>query len=130
VTTAHEPLVRAQHIKPGALTIQLAGHECEFAVIEQCKKIVADDWETVKQRGIITPAIMHQQGLLADTGIHANLAELILGTKKGREGEERIHYCHMGMAVNDVALASAIYETARERNLGVRLPMWKEPLWV
>jgi N-[(2S)-2-amino-2-carboxyethyl]-L-glutamate dehydrogenase len=130
ITTAQEPLIRAQHIKPGALTVQLAGHECEFGVIQQCEKVVADDWETVKQRGIMTPAIMHRQGLLRDENIHANLGELILGTKKGRESDERIHYCHMGMAVNDVAVAWAVYESARARKLGVSLPLWKEPLWV
>jgi ornithine cyclodeaminase/alanine dehydrogenase-like protein (mu-crystallin family) len=130
VTTAQEPLIRAQHIKPGALTVQLAGHECEFGVILQCKKIVADDWETVKQRGIMTPAIMHRQGLLRDEDVQANLGELILGTKTGRESDERIHFCHMGMGINDVALAWAVYENARERNLGMSLPLWKEPLWV
>jgi N-[(2S)-2-amino-2-carboxyethyl]-L-glutamate dehydrogenase len=130
VTTAQQPLMRARHIKPGALTIQLAGHECEFALIRECKKIVADDWETVKQRGIMTPAIMSRQGLLRDEDIHANLRDLILGTKTGRESDERIHYCHMGMGVNDVALAWAVYETARERNLGIRLLLWNKPLWV
>jgi len=130
VTTSQKPMIRAQHVKPGALTIQLAGHECEFGVIQQSKKIVVDDWETVKQRGIMTPAIMHRQGLLRDEDVHANLGELILGTKTGRESDERIHYCHMGMAVNDVALAWAVYKDARARNLGIRLPLWKEPLWV
>ena len=43
VTTAQQPLMLARHIKPGALTIQLAGHECEFSVIKQCNKIVTDD---------------------------------------------------------------------------------------
>jgi len=66
---------------------------------------VADDWETVKQRGIMTPAIMRQQGLLRDEDVQANLGELILGTKTGRESKERIHYCHMGMGLADVALA-------------------------
>ena len=130
VTNSQEPLIRVQHVKPGALTIQLAGHECEFAVIKQCKKLVADDWETVKQRGIMTPAIMHQKELLRDEDIYANLGELILGTRKGREGDERIHFCHMGMGLNDVALAWAVYETARRRNLGMSLPLWEQPLWV
>jgi len=130
VTTAQQPLMLARHIKPGALTVQLAGHECEFAVIQQCSKIVADDWETVKHRGIMTAAIMHHQGLLHDEDIYANLGELILGNKPGREGGERIHYCHMGMGVDDVALAWAIYKTARERNLGIPLPLWRRPLWV
>lgn len=129
VTTAQEPLMFARHIKRGALTIQLAGHECEFGVIQQCRKVIADDWETVKLRGIMTPAIMHREGLLRDEDICANLGEIILGKKMGREGDERIHFCHMGMAVNDVALAHAVYEDARERKLGVRLRLWREPLW-
>jgi len=131
VTTAHEPLMFARQIKPGALTVQLAGHECEFAVIQQCRKIVTDDWDVVKHRGIMTPAIMHQQGLLHDNEIHANLGELVLGTKLGRENDdERIHYAHMGMGVDDVALAWAVYQTALQRRLGIRLPLWQEPLWV
>jgi ornithine cyclodeaminase/alanine dehydrogenase-like protein (mu-crystallin family) len=131
VTTAHEPLMFARQIKPGALTVQLAGHECEFALIQQCQKIVTDDWDVVKHRGIMTPAIMHQMGLLKDTDIHANLGELILGTKPGRENDrERIHYAHMGMGLDDVALAWSIYQTACQRRLGIRLPLWREPLWV
>lgn len=131
ITTAHEPLMFARQIKPGALTVQLAGHECEFAVIQQCRKIITDDWDVVKHRGIMTPALMHQQGLLHDSDIHANLGELILGRKPGRENaDERIHYAHMGMGLDDVALAWAIYQTARERDLGIRLPLWREPLWV
>ncbi len=130
VTTAQQPLMLARHIKPRALTIQLAGHECEFAVVQQCAKIVADDWETVKLRGIMTPALMYQQGLLHDGDIHANLRELLIGSKPGRTGDERIHYCHMGMGIDDVALASAVYDTARERQLGIRLPLWQKPYWV
>ena len=131
ITTAHEPLMFARQIKPGALTVQLAGHECEFAVIQQCQKIVTDDWDVVKHRGIMTPALMHQEGLLRDSDIHANLGELILGRKPGRENdEERIHYAHMGMGLDDVALAWAVYQTACQRHVGIRLPLWREPLWV
>jgi len=131
ITTAGEPLMLARHIKPGALTVQLAGHECEFALVRQCAKIVTDDWDTVKHRGIMTPAIMHQQGLLRDEDIYAKLGDLILGRKPGRQSdEERIHYCHMGMGLDDVALAWSVYQTASERNLGVRMPLWREPLWV
>jgi ornithine cyclodeaminase/alanine dehydrogenase-like protein (mu-crystallin family) len=129
-TPAQEPLMLARCIKPGALTIQIAGHECEFAVIRQCSKIVTDDWETVKHRGIMTLAIMHQRGVFRDEQIHGNLAEIIIGKKPGREGGERIHYGHMGMAINDVALASAIYKTAIEQKLGISLPLWEKPLWV
>jgi 2,3-diaminopropionate biosynthesis protein SbnB len=130
VTTASEPLMFARQIKPGALTIQLSGHECEYELILQCQKIVCDSWEAVCHRGIMTPALMHQAGLLPDERIHANLGEILLERKPGRENEtERIHFCHMGMGIDDVALANSVYLTARERGIGQLLPLWDEPLW-
>jgi len=74
---------------------------------------------------------MHAQGLLQEGDVHATLGELILGRKPGREDDaERIHFAHMGMGVEDVALASAVYDTARELGLGQSLKLWESPLWV
>jgi len=36
----------------------------------------------------------------------------------------------MGIDVDDISLAWAVYQTACERNLGLRLPLWREPLWL
>jgi len=114
--------MRAEHVKPGALTVQLSHHECEFDVVSQCQKIVVDNWDVVTHRGTVTPAIMHAEGLLHDEDIYATLGELILGRKPGRENDgERIHFVHQGMGVEDVALAQHIYRTACERGLGQRL---------
>ena len=130
-TTASEPLIRARDVKQGALTIQMSGHECEFEVVLQCRKFVTDDWESMKHRGIITPALMHAQGLLKDDDVYATLGELIIGRKPARESEnERIHFAHMGMGVEDIALASAVYNTACEHGLGQRLKLWDSPLWI
>jgi ornithine cyclodeaminase/alanine dehydrogenase-like protein (mu-crystallin family) len=130
ITTAGEPVMLARHINPGALTVQLSGHECEFELISQCKKIVTDDWEVLKHRGIMSPALMYAQGLLADVDIYASLGELILGLKPGREdSNERIHFAHMGMGIADVALGSSVYERALEKGLGECRVLWNEPLW-
>ncbi len=131
ITTASEPLIHAVDIKPGALTIQMSGHECDFDVVLQCRKVVTDNWESLKHRGIITPALMHAQGLLKDDDLYGTLGELILGRKPGRENEnERIHFAHMGMGVEDIALASAVYNSACDLGLGQRLKLWDSPLWV
>ena len=73
ITTAHRPIIEARWLKPGCLTVQISGHECEFEVIQQCSKIVTDSWDAIKHRGIMTPALMHAQGLLDDDDIHASL---------------------------------------------------------
>lgn len=130
ITTASEPIIRAKHIKPGALTIQLSGHECEFDLIRQCRKLVVDNWDVIKHRGIITPAVMHNSGQLSDNDVHATLAEIILGRKIGREDDdERIHFAHMGMGVEDVALGWDIFCRASESGLGQKVKLWDTPLW-
>ena len=130
ITTAGEPLMRAEHIKPGALSIQLSGHECEFGVIQQASKLVVDNWEVIKHRGIITPAVMHNEGCLADSDVHATLAQVMLGHRSGRDDDsERIHFAHMGMGVEDVALGWDIFCRASESGIGQKLKLWETPLW-
>ena len=129
-TTADEPIISARYIKPGALTIQLSGHECEFDLVKQCSKIVFTNWNACKFRGIRTPALMYVKGLLSDEDIYCNLGELLLGRKPGRETDaERIHFSNDGMGSTDVALAHDVFRRAQEKRIGVRLPLWNEPLW-
>jgi len=130
ITTAEEPIIPARYIKPGALTIQLSGHECEFDLVKQCKKIVFTNWNACKYRGIRTPALMYVKGLLRDEDIYCNLGDLLLGRKPGREDDtERIHFSNDGMGSTDVALAQDVFRRAQEKRVGVRLPLWDEPLW-
>ncbi|MGH9535730.1 MAG: ornithine cyclodeaminase family protein [Terriglobales bacterium] len=131
ITTAAAPLLQARYIAPGALTVQMSGHECEFELVRQCQKLVCDSWEAVRHRGIMTPALMHAAGQLPAGAIHAQLGELLLGAKTGREHDgERIHFFHMGMGVEDVALAWDIYQRAGEHDRGRRLRLWDQPLWI
>jgi ornithine cyclodeaminase len=130
-TTAHQPLMHGAWLAPGMLSVQFSGHECDFEVIRRADKIVCDQWETVKHRGITTPAVMHQQGLLDDSAIHADLQQIVAGKRPGREApDELIHFAAIGLGVNDVAVASMVYESARAMGLGTELELWREsPLW-
>ena len=45
--------------------------------------------------------------------IHADLGEIVTGRKAGRESpDELIHFAAIGLGVNDVAVASMVFETA------------------
>ena len=130
-TTAHQPLMKGEWLSPGMLTIQFSGHECDFEVIRRARKLVCDQWETVKHRGITTPAIMHNQGLLDDSSIYADLGEIVTGKKPGRETpDELIHFAAIGLGVNDVAVASMVFDTATKKGIGTPLSLWKSPMWV
>ena len=56
--------------------------------------------------------------------VHAELAELIIGQKSGRESaKERTIACNLGLALEDMAVAPLVLKRATELGLGTRLPL-------
>lgn len=56
--------------------------------------------------------------------VHADLGELVLGDKPGRETpEERTLTCNLGLAIDDIAVAPTIYRRARDRDIGTWLEL-------
>ena len=117
-TSAQAPLLKAEWMKKGAFYSHVGGWEDEYAVAKQCDKIVCDDWETVKHR-TQTLSRMYKEGELTDGDVYANLEELVIGAKPGRENDdERIYFNAVGLAYVDVAIAIAMFETACQAGLG------------
>lgn len=128
-TSAQAPLFKAKWMKPGAFYSHVGGWEDEYEVAKQCDKIVCDDWETVKHR-TQTLSRMYKEGLLTDDDLHANLVELVRGTKSGRENDdERIYFNAVGLAYVDVAIAIAMYKRALEAGLGQDLQIQHEMIF-
>jgi ornithine cyclodeaminase/alanine dehydrogenase-like protein (mu-crystallin family) len=120
-TSAQAPLLKAAWMKPGAFYSHVGGWEDEFEVAKQCDKLVCDDWETVKHR-TQTLSRMYQAGELKDDDIHADLTEIVAGAKVGRENEsEKIYFNAVGLAYTDVAIAYAMYQRARDAEVGQKL---------
>ncbi len=52
------------------------------------------------------------------------------GKKPGRESpDELIHFAAIRLGVNDVAVASMVFDTARMMEIGTPLSLWKSPMW-
>ena len=73
------------------------------------------------------PQLRHYQevGYFKDIPpIHADVGELVVGEKPGRESrDERTMTCNLGLAIDDMAVAPAIYQRAREKDIGTWLPL-------
>lgn len=73
------------------------------------------------------PQLLHYQqaGYFQDIPpIHADLGELVVGDKPGREApEERTMACNLGLALDDMAVAPTIYQRAIDAGIGTRLPL-------
>lgn len=132
VTVADEPIVKDAWVKRGSLLIHIGSYqEEEYEVVLRSDKIVVDDWHVVKHRGTPTLAKMYEQGLIKDEDIYADFHDIIAGKKKGREkDDERIFFLPIGMAHEDIAFASMVYERAKKEGIGQKLRLWTEPTWV
>lgn len=117
-TSAQAPLLKAGWMKLGSFYSHIGGWEDEYAVAKQCDKIVCDDWETVKHR-TQTISRMFKEGLLKDEDIYANIVDIVIGKKKGRESDaERIYFNAVGLSYIDIAIAMAMFARARAANIG------------
>ena len=122
-TSAQAPLLKATWVKPGSFYSHIGGWEDEYAVAQQCDKIVCDDWETVKHR-TQTLSRMYKDGVLSDSDIYCDLHELVAGDKPGRQGEhERTYFNAVGLAFVDIGIALAMHKRAAERGLGQALTL-------
>lgn len=112
------PTIPAGWLKPGAFASSV-----DFASfwsaesLQQMDKIATDDllqYRSYQQAGYFG----HVPEVTSD------LCELIAGQKPGRErAEERTCAINLGIAIEDVVVAAAVYRRARAQNLGVWLDL-------
>ena len=122
-TSVQAPLLKAAWVKPGSFYSHIGGWEDEYAVAQQCQKIVCDHWDTVKHR-TQTLSRMYKDGVLKDSDVHGNLDEIVTGEKPGRENDtERVYFNAVGLAYIDVGIAWAMYKRAKAAGAGQELTM-------
>lgn len=118
-TSTQADLLKAKWIKKGATYIHVGGWEDEYDVAKMADKIVCDEWECIKHRSQ-TISRMYKEGLLKDSDIYADLGEIILSKKNGRESsEEFIYFCSVGLAFVDVSFANYAYQRNKELGRGI-----------
>lgn len=82
--------------------------------------LVVDDWDQARTIGECQHG--HREGWLQYDAVHAELGELIMGAKAGRtEATTRSVFDSTGLALQDLATASAAVHTARRHGLGHRI---------
>ena len=123
-TVADEPIVKAGWLKEGVLFVHVGSYqEEEEAVILEADKVVVDVWEEVLHRRTPLLARMFEAGKINAVRIHADIGEIISGSKRGRQDDaERIFFSPLGLGSEDIALAAEIYRHACKLELGQPLP--------
>lgn len=122
VTTAKEPILKMDWLKPGAHINAVGSHRPDLREIDGATlaraKIVVDSREAIMAEcGDILLAIKEKS--ISPDAIHAEIGEVLAGTKSGRiDADEITLYKSVGIAIQDVATANLVYRKALERGVG------------
>jgi alanine dehydrogenase len=119
-----EPVLRTAWIAEGALVVAYGTVSAvELDLLDVMSKVVVDDWSQCKPGGRFGALRPHvDRGLLSEDTLHAELADVVIGRKAGRErDDERILFWHRGLASCDVALGALLVERAANRGIGTVL---------
>ena len=118
-THSTEPIVRREWLSPGvhvnSVGLNPAGREVD-------EQTVADALLVVESRDsalAAPPAGAPELAGVSPADVHAELGELVSGTKPGRTSQDEITlYKSVGVAVQDVAAAALVLAAAKERSVG------------
>ncbi|HEX7233176.1 MAG TPA: ornithine cyclodeaminase family protein [Candidatus Binatia bacterium] len=122
VTTAKEPILKFEWLKPGAHINAVGSHRPDLREIDgptlARATIVVDSREAIMAEcGDILLALKEKS--IGENAIHAEIGEVLAGTKAARRtGDEITLYKSVGIAIQDVAAANLVYRKALEKGVG------------
>jgi alanine dehydrogenase len=121
-TTARDPVLRGDWLKPGALVCAIGANvpsrrELDDAVLERASFVCCDSLEQARlESGDLIEPVAH--GVLDWLEVH-ELHEVVAGEVAGRAAaDDVVVFKSNGLAAWDVAIGAAALERARERGVG------------
>ena len=129
-THATEPVVRRAWVSPGTHVTSVgynpAGRELDDDLVAQSLVCVESREAALAPVPSGTPDLLQpiSIGLITEEHVHAELGELIAGTKPGRTSDEQITlYKSVGVAVEDATAASLVVAAAHRVGVGRQLEL-------
>ena len=113
-----KPVIEASWFKKGGFTCPLDFDSYwKPEAMHSMDKFCTDDVEQLRY--------YQRQGYFSDIPeVYAELCEIVSGKMRGREGsKERIMSMHLGLAIEDMATATLVYEKAKKSKVGTKLPL-------
>ena len=122
-TVTATPYLEHAWLKTGAFVCNVSIMDVHKDVYEKVDKVIVDDWDqSNREKKIINQLVL--EGRFSREQLHAELGEIVIGRKPGRERDDEIILLNpMGMALDDMVCARHFYHLALERNAGTRLPL-------
>jgi N-[(2S)-2-amino-2-carboxyethyl]-L-glutamate dehydrogenase len=120
-TVTDRPYLPFDWITPGAFLSNISLMDLHKDVFLKADKVVVDDWEQSNREGKVLHQVT-QEGRFSREDLHAELGQIVIGARPGRETDNEIIVLNpMGLAIEDLACAQAIYLRALEGGIGTWL---------
>jgi alanine dehydrogenase len=124
-TSSKDPVLRGEWLRPGALVCAMGANriesrELDNAVLERAAFVCCDSKEQARiEAGDLAEPV--ERGVLDWLEVH-ELSEVVSGDVTGRGADDDIVlFKSIGIAAEDLAVGSLVYERAKERGLGTEL---------
>jgi len=124
-THSPEPVVRREWLSPGthvtSVGYNTAGREIDSATFRDALLVVESRAAALAPppAGSNDIAMAIAEGAITSDHVHAELGELVAGTRPGRTDARQITlYKSVGVAVQDAAAAALVLDAARRRGAG------------
>lgn len=129
-THSPDPVVRRAYLRPGvhvtSVGYNTAGREVDSASVTDALVVVEsrDAVLAPPPSGSNDLRVPIQEGRIGPEHIHAEIGELILGTRPGRTSPDQITlYKSVGIAAEDVVAAQLVLDAAREQGIGLQVDL-------
>jgi ornithine cyclodeaminase/alanine dehydrogenase-like protein (mu-crystallin family) len=124
-THAVEPVIRRSAVAPGmhltSVGYNQAGREVDAETFRDALVVVESRAAALAPAPSGAPDLLAAvaKGVISEEDIHAEIGEIVSGTRPGRTSREQITlYRSVGVAVQDAAAASLVLKEARARSAG------------
>jgi ornithine cyclodeaminase/alanine dehydrogenase-like protein (mu-crystallin family) len=129
ITTAREPVLKGEWVEPGT-HINAAGSnflsksEIDVETIRRASLIAVDSTEQARmEAGDLLPAV--ERGVIAWESL-VELGRIVAGQLPGRAHDDDITiFKSLGVALEDITTALAVYNLARARGIGEQVELWR-----
>jgi alanine dehydrogenase len=125
-TTSGQPVFNDGDLRPGVHINAIGSYtpktrEIPGETIARAK-VVTDSLSAVLADGAGDLSVPIREGLITTDHVHADLGEVVMGVKAGRESNDEVTvFKAVGNAVQDVSVAGEIMRVASERDLGIEV---------
>jgi ornithine cyclodeaminase len=122
-TITDKPYIPYEWLQKGTFVSNVSIMDIHKEVFLKADKVVVDDWDqSNREKKVINQLVL--EGHFSREQLYAELGEIVIGHKLGRESDEEIILLNpMGMAIEDIACAQLIYQKALAAKIGTNLSL-------